>query len=118
MKFQGTNITMVRGTTDSITIKLSDENDNQVNFTTGDVIYFTVKESPNSTVDTLQIEVDTFINGQAIISLLPEHTKDLSFKDYRYDIRFIKSDGTVRNIVNDSKFTVGTNITSEVSNNG
>ena len=65
MIVDGTNISMFRGDSESLTITLYDDLGNNVDFIAGDTVYFTVKESMQTNVKTLQKIVKEFRNGKA-----------------------------------------------------
>jgi len=48
MEINETNISMIRGDSETITVYCEDNNGAKVNFETGDTIYLTVKQSVNS----------------------------------------------------------------------
>lgn len=111
MKIQGHSMKMTRGDTEALTVTLTSENGVNIPLVEEDLVIFTVKETPTSITNAIQIIVNTFENGKAIISILPEHTSNLRFGDYRYDIELRRADKTVRTIIPDSKFTIGAEIT-------
>jgi len=107
----GTNISMVRGDSESITIFLKDSFDNSLSFEDGDTLFFTVKDNINTEKITLQKIITTFEDGAAIIRIDPEDTKGLRFKDYVYDIQLNRADGYVKTIIPPSKFTIEGEVT-------
>lgn len=106
MKVNGTDLAMIRGDSESITLSLKD-GEAVTSFVPGDTVYFTVKRS--STVDekALQKTITEFNeDGNCIIEIAPNDTKDLEFRSYVYDIQLNRFDGTVTTIVPCSKFAV------------
>ena len=65
-----------------------------ISFVTGDTVYFTVKRS--SIVDEIALQkIVTEFNedGNCIIEIAPNDTKDLEFRSYVYDIQLNRLDG-------------------------
>ena len=113
MKIQGTNISMIRGDSQSIIVSVKDKDGNEVPLITGDIIYLTVKHSVNTEEKVLQKVVTQFEDGNAIIEITPDDTKDIPFKTYVYDIQLNRVDGTVSTIVPPSNFTIDREVTYE-----
>ena len=106
MTIKGTNISMVRGDSESITVRCS-----QQPFAEGDTVTMTLRESTDSPV-TLRKDVTEFDEaGEAVIALRPEDTSPLDFGDYVYDIQLTRSDGTVATLVKVSRFTLEEEVT-------
>ena len=113
MKIQGTNISMIRGDSQSIIVSVKDKDDNKVPLITGDMIYLTVKDSVNTEEKVLQKVVTQFEDGNATIEITPDDTNDIPFKTYVYDIQLNRVDGTVNTIIPPSNFTIGGEVTYE-----
>lgn len=111
MEINETNISMIRGDSETITVYCEDNNGAKVNFETGDTIYLTVKQSVNSERKILQKIITEFVNGEAIIEIFPEDTKDFSFRAYVYDIQLTRADGTVTTIIPPSDFVIEGEVT-------
>jgi|CZCB01.1.fsa_nt_gi hypothetical protein len=106
MRVNGTDLAMIRGDSESITLSLKD-GDAVIPFVTGDTVYFTVKVSPIVDEIALQKIVTEFNeDGNCIIEIAPNDTKDLRFISYVYDIQLNRFDGTVTTIVPCSKFAI------------
>lgn len=99
MKVIGTNISMIRGDSETILVSCMDVNDSPIALVNGDLIYFTIKERITSTANVLQKIVSTFQDGKAYISILPNDTKNLYFKKYVYDIQLTRADQSVTTLV-------------------
>ena len=110
MTIVGTNISMVRGDTEAMTVSCT-ENGVARAFVTGDKVYFTVKKTVSETEKILQKVITTFTDGKAHIDILPSDTKALACKSYIYDIQIVFADGTVKTIIGPSTF----DLTSEVT---
>ena len=91
------NISMTRGDSESITVRCS------VPFKTGDRVYFTVREDPESEI-ALQKVIDDFPGSEAVIGICPQDTEPLDFGTYVYDIQVTRADGTVTTLVKPSGF--------------
>ena len=106
MKVNGTDLAMIRGDSESITLSLKD-GEVVTSFVTGDTVYFTVKRS--AVVDEISLQkIITEFNedGNCIIEIAPNDTKDLEFRSYVYDIQLNRLGGAVTTIVPCSKFVV------------
>ena len=62
MKITGSNLSMIRGDSESITVRMKNAG-GPVPFEAGDAVYFTVKESPADSLPLLQKEVRAFGSG-------------------------------------------------------
>lgn len=114
MRINGTDIYMIRGDSESITVSCQKADDgSKVNFVDGDIIYFTVKYSVNSEKKVLQKVITDFVDGNAIIEIKPEDTKELQFRSYMYDVQLTRADGTVTTIIPPSIFGVEGEVTYE-----
>lgn len=105
---------MVRGDSESITIHCHDSDNQSIPFEIGDTVYFTVKLKYADTDYVIQKIATEFQDGNAVIEIKPEDTKQLQFnRDYFYDIQVTRVDGAVTTIVPCSIFRVGVEITDE-----
>ena len=104
MIITGTKMSMVRGDSESITVRCS------AGFSAGDKITFTVREDVESPI-ALQKEVTEFPTGDAVISIDPSDTSGLDFGDYVYDIQWTTAGGAVTTIVEKSRFTLREEVT-------
>lgn len=112
MIIQGKNISMTRGDSESITVTYKKDKE-YVDFVTGDIVYFTVKETIYSEAIKLQKIVTEFVEGKAIIELAPEDTRVLDFRTYIYDIQVTGADGKVLTLIKPSNFTIDGEVTRE-----
>ena len=100
MIISGTEIELMRGDNDSLTVTRRDkETKNIVPFEAGDKIYFTVKTSTETEEKEFQIVVESFIEGSAIVSFLPEHTRSMRQGRYYYDIQLTDKSGLITTLV-------------------
>jgi hypothetical protein len=113
MEVNGTNLTITRGDSESLTIRCRDKVTKEIiPFQNDDTLYFTVKTSTGTSVKSLQKVITSFSNGIAIIDILPEDTHDLKGGAYVYDIQWDKKNGKVKTIVKTSKFIINEDVTS------
>ena len=113
MKIHGTNISMIRGDSQSVTVSVKDKDGNKVPLITGDIIYLTVQYNVNAEEKVLQKVITQFEDGNANIEITPNDTKDIPFNTYVYDIQLNRVDGTVSTIVPPSNFTIDREVTYE-----
>jgi len=114
MKIDGTNLSMIRGDSECITITLYNSEGDVVKFEEGDTVYFTVKENLQTNVKIIQKVIKEFRDGKAIIELDPDDTKNLPFsKPYIYDVQLTSKDGKVTTIIPPSRFTLKGDVTNE-----
>ena len=113
MKVTGTNVSMTRGDSESITVTMKNTEGELVPFEDGDLLYFTIKENINTESKILQKAITIFRDGSALIGILPEDTKSLRCKEYVYDIQLNRIDGTVSTIIKPSKFVIEGEVTYE-----
>jgi hypothetical protein len=112
MTITGTNISMVRGDSEALTVRLIEEDGvTQVDFEDGDTVYFTVRNALGDTATTIQKVITGFLDGEAVIEILPADTSSLFFKTYVYDIQWTRADGQVKTIVPASDFTILAEVT-------
>lgn len=104
MQVNGTNLFMTRGDSESISVTFSGHE-----MQDGDFLEMTVRQRPNSPV-VLYKKVTDFSGNKAIITIMPEETRELSVGDYVYDMQ-LTFGGSVKTIVKPSKFTIGEEVT-------
>ena len=111
LKVSGTDLSMIRGDSESIILSLKKDED-MIPFKQGDTVYFTVKQSYSTEKITLQKIITEFDeDGNCIIEIEPEDTKKLSFRSYVYDIQLTDSNGRVTTIIPCSKFVITEEVT-------
>lgn len=113
MRIDGTQLGMIRGDSEYITINCKDEHGVKINFQTGDRIYFTVKLNTATDQKVLQKIVTSFDDGNAVVEILPEDTRDLPYKSYKYDIQWTTVDSKIITIIPPSIFSIEPEITFE-----
>lgn len=113
MYIDNTAITMIRGDTEELIFSLQDEEGNLVPLTPGYTVYFTVKKSTKMLPIVFQIIVTEFTDeGEAIIRIEHEDTKDLPEGEYVYDIQVTMNNGTVKTVIPPSLFVLLGDVTS------
>ena len=105
MIVNGTNLSMTRGDSETITVSLE-----SYVFTDADRVEMTVrKQAQASTV--LMHKVAEIIDGEAIIEIKSEDTSAMRFGEYVYDIQWTDGEGSVTTIIKPSKFEVTEEVT-------
>ena len=113
MRINGTDIFMTRGDSETFEFMLEDhETGQQIDLIPGDLVYFTVKASTQTTSKLIDYVIDEFDNGKAIIEIKPEDTKDLKYHTYVYDVQIVQGDN-VSTVIKPSKFVVEEEVTYE-----
>ena len=111
MRINGSDLTMIRGDSESIALSLK-RDDVIIPFNQGDTVYFTVKRSHSTEDITLQKIITEFNeDGNCIIEIEPEDTKELEIRSYVYDIQLTDSNGRVTTIIPCSKFVIAEEVT-------
>ena len=119
VKIRNKNIvlSMVRGDTEGLLVKViqkdSDGKITNVPLVSGDTVYFTVKKTSRDTEFLFQVVETNFDNGEALISIYPNDTKNLDFGTYVYDIQVTFSSGAVKTVVPKSDFIITDEVTYE-----
>ena len=113
MRINGTDIYITRGDSETFEFRLEDhETGEQIDLIPGDLVYFTVKASTQTSTKLIQIPVTEFDDGQARIHITPADTKDLKYHTYVYDIQ-VEKQGNVSTVIKPSKFVVEEEVTYE-----
>ena len=113
MKVVGTNISMTRGDSETITISCWDEDNIFIPLVSGEIIFFTVKENTSTTTIIIQKIINIFTDGKAIIEIVPSDTHELKYKQYVYDVQLVRPINIVTTIIVPSKFTITDEVTYE-----
>ena len=111
MEIQGTNISMTRGDSEAIKVTVKDTLGNTIPLVTGDTIHFTVRKYTLSTTKIIEKIITEFDDGEALITINPQDTNDLSFASYVYDIQLTRENGTVKTIIPPSQLTITGEVT-------
>lgn len=107
MVVNGTDLSMIRGDSESISVKLSGD----ATLSTGDSIDMMVRKKAKSPDVYIKKHVTALTNGEAVINILPEDTKDMPFGEYVYDIQWTASGGVVTTIIEKSVFEIREEVT-------
>lgn len=108
---EGTNLSMVGGDSDSITIRFKRAG-NVVPFELGDTVYFSVKKKIKDNEYILQKIITEFTpEGTARIPLLPSETNDIPTGTYKYDVQVNFKGGRVLTVIEPSDFTLRGGVT-------
>lgn len=105
MILSGTNISMTRGDSESLTVRCS------VPFTDGDMLFMTVRSDAESPIEFQKTVTDFGPQGEAVIVIDHDDTEGMDFGDYLYDMQVTRESGTVTTLVKPSKFTLTEEIT-------
>lgn len=103
----GTNLSMVRGDTEAIRVRVSG-----YTLAAGDKVEFTVREDASSPVVIHKV-VEVFADNAAIIYIENADTANLLFGDYYYDIQLTYGGGIIITVVKKSRFRLEEEITYE-----
>lgn len=112
MTISGTDITMIRGDTETLTVTCQLEDGTARPFEAGDTVILTVGWPVGREV--LQKTVTAFTeDGAAVITLSHADTNELQAGIYRYDVQLTAGDGTVKTIIPPSRFVLEGDVTRE-----
>ena len=107
MKIENNIIALVKGDVGIIDLNLD------TFLTEGDLVYFSVKESPKDEEYLFQIIVDSFPTGTAKIVIPAEATKDAKEGLYYYDVKVALANGLRETVITPNKFYILGGITNE-----
>ena len=107
-------LSIIRGTTQTISIAVMNEDGSAYTLADGETLRFGVKRKPEDD-DSLclvkkSLTSDNLDNGLYILTLLPSDTKDLPFGNYYYDVG-LQSGNNYYNVIECSDFIIAYNIT-------
>lgn len=111
MIIDGTNISMVRGDSEAIRVRMVDSAGVVIPFIDGDIVRLTVKEHARMISFGFQKVVTEFSDNYAVISIEPSDTEDLDFKTYAYDVELRTTSGMVKTLIRSSNFEISEEIT-------
>ena len=104
MTINGTEMRMLRGDTEVVTVSCETDEGERRPFVDGDKITFTVGTSLGRTL--VAKTVTQFQDGAAVVALAHEDTNGLPPGEYRYDVQLTAADGTVKTIIPPSRFVL------------
>ena len=114
LEFIGSTIKMPRGDSGEFPVWHEDAQGNLIPLVAGDRVAFTVKRDPSEpdTEAIIQKFVTTFVDGKAIVRILPADTKPYPFGRYYYDVEIKLADGTTDTISEEGAiFKLGKEVT-------
>ena len=111
MEVTGTNLAMIQGDSESLTITRKNREGNMIPFEEGDRVFMTVKSDPTQAEFIFQKVVTSFQEGRAIIEIQPEDTQNIEPQAYQYDIQLTTAAGRVTTLVKPSRLTIRMGIT-------
>lgn len=104
-------IIIVRGTTNSFSVAITDENGDNYELESGEVLRFGVKAKPEDPQYIISKEMtEANADGEYEFTIEVSDTSDLPFKTYSYDIG-LQSGEDYYNVIPTSDFVVAKNIT-------
>lgn len=112
------SVEIVRGSSKTLKLKVTDGDGNIVNLT-GATVYFTVKKSvkdehaliSKSSSNISEIEVANPTDGTALIYLIPQDTSSLGITNYTFDVWVVLASGERFVVVQPSVFKVTAGVT-------
>ena len=104
------NITIIRGTSNTFDIPITDANNNPYVLQDGEFIIFGLKKKPKDTECVLTKTIEEATDGAYILKLMPTDTLELECGKYSYDVG-IQSGDDFYNVIEPSDFTIQANIT-------
>lgn len=110
MDVNGTNLSMMRGDSDSLTVNCMD-GDIPRPFEDGDIVGFTVRYGYDTQPPIIEKTATTFRDGAAVFDFAPEETQELQPGKYIYDIQLTESNGRVTTIIEPSNFELRGDVT-------
>lgn len=104
-------LSIVRGTTNTFGIKLTDENGREHTLETGQVLVFGLKQNELDEERVLIKKITHVTNGEYYLELSANDTNDLAPGKYYYDLGMQHGSSVFYNIVKSSPFIILPNVT-------
>lgn len=111
MKITGSDIHMIRGDTESLTVTCELEDGTARPFEDGDRVTLTIAYPWGQEV--LQKTAAAFQDGAAMFALSHEDTNSLTPEWYRYDVQLTTAEGMVKTIIGPAVWEIGGDVTRE-----
>ena len=111
MIISGTDLSMIRGDTETLVISCQEEDGTPRPFVAGDKVTMTV--AAPLVPQRLEKTISIFVDGTAVITLTHMDTNDLPPGEYTYDVQLTAADGTVKTIIPPSRFALKGDVTRE-----
>lgn len=103
-------IEIVRGTTNTLALSVTDADGNAYTLADGELLIFGVKEKPEDEELLIQKTITDCTDGVAMVELSPDDTIGLKYGRYIYDVG-LESGEDYHNIIPASPFVIQPNIT-------
>lgn len=105
------NISVVRGTSNSFGIAITDSEGRPYTLETGQVLVFALKRKPKDEERIMVKQITVTVNGEYYLELTPADTMDLECGKYYYDIGMQHGAYIFYNVIEASVFVIKPNIT-------
>lgn len=92
------------------TASLNEEETELYEFQDGDRVFFRAALKPGRDVAVEKECTIDFEENEAICEFVPEDTKDMEFKVYRYEVELVTADGEHYTFIRNSPFEIGVEI--------
>lgn len=114
LKVDGTTITMTRGDSARINISIAYEGGESFIVEYGDIVRFTARRQYDDPEPALVIDIplgydaENEINTADSVELYirPEHTRDLSYGSYKFDVQLIRANGDIDTFIDRADFVL------------
>lgn len=103
MIVNGEFLTMTRGDSETITVKMKTSDGGIYPFVEGDIVELTVRKKPLGDIVLHKTVTEFEEDGSAIIAIDPVDTSSAEFGKYMYDIQWTNAGGGVKTIVKPTK---------------
>lgn len=110
MKQMKQDLSIVRGTSNSFGITVTDAEGELFTLERGQVLVFALKKRPNDEDRVLVKQITSVVNGQYYLEFTPPDTADLEPGKYFYDVGMQQGDYVFYNIIEASVFEIKPNI--------
>lgn len=104
-------ISIVRGTTNSFGIAVTDEDGTPYTLETDQVLVFGIKKKPTDLERVLVKTITHTVNGEYYLELTPADTRDIEPGKYFYDVGMQQGESVFYNVIEASVFEIKPNIT-------
>lgn len=104
------DLSIVRGTSNSFGITVTDAEGNVFTLETGQVLVFAIKKRPKDEERVLVKPITHTVNGEYYLELSPADTADLAPGKYFYDVGMQHGESIFYNIIEASVFEIKPNI--------
>lgn len=109
-KMEQQDIEIVRGTTNTFSISVFNDEGEPYDLQSGETLIFGIKKDPRELTNLIQKTVAEGTGGVYIVELTPDDTADVPFGKYFYDVS-VKSGADFFNVIETSVFDIKKNVT-------